>query len=110
MTTHNAQKSKAQGTRKAVNSALFETIASLNGTEEIKDFLTDLCTPQELNAFQERWKIAQLLNGGDFSYREISTQTGASTTTVARVARFLNNEPHGGYRLVLEQENHRTAS
>ena len=110
MTTNKAQKSIVQSTKKMDNTALFETIASLNGTEEIKDFLTDLCTPQELNAFQERWRIAQLLNIGDLSYREISTQTGASTTTVARVARFLNNEPHGGYRLVLEQENHRTSS
>ena len=34
-------------------------------------------------------------------YREIATELQTSTTTVARVARFLNQENYGGYKLVL---------
>lgn len=66
--------------------------------------LIDLCTPAELRALSERWRVAKLLDEGEMSYREISAETGVSTTTIGRVARFLKDEPHGGYRLLLEIE------
>lgn len=65
--------------------------------------MRDLCTRQELEAFAERWWIARLLAEGNASYREISQLTGASTTTIGRVARFLQQEPHEGYKLVLDR-------
>ncbi|MBA4001761.1 MAG: TrpR like protein, YerC/YecD, partial [Brevundimonas sp.] len=37
------------------------------------------------------------------SYREIAEQAHASPTTVVRVARFLREMPHQGYRLVLDR-------
>ncbi len=83
--------------------ALYDAIALLEGKEEIERFLADLCTPGEIKAFSERWAIARLLDEGRLSYRDISQKTGASTTTVARVARFLRQEPHQGYGLVLER-------
>lgn len=83
--------------------ALYKAFASLKTAEEIQRFMTDLCTPGEINAFAERWEIARLLSQDTLSYRDIAAQTGASTTTVARVARFLRQEPHQGYRLVLER-------
>lgn len=63
--------------------------------------LVDLCTPAELRALSERWRVAEMLDEGELSYRDISAQTGVSTTTIGRVARFLKDEPHGGYRLLL---------
>lgn len=87
---------------------LFIAFAALENKEEIKRFMTDLCTPGELNAFAERLEIARLLNNNDLSYRDIATQLNASTTTVARVARFLRQEPHDGYRLVLEKTSNGT--
>ena len=66
-------------------------------------FLTDLCTPAELRALRERWLVAQILNEGEASYRDINAQTGVSTTTIGRVARFLKDEPHQGYRIVLDR-------
>ena len=74
----------------------------------MEQFLTDLCTPAELRALSERWHIAQLLDQGQLSYREIQAQTGVSTTTIARVARFLKDEPYGGYRTLIEtmKQNH----
>jgi TrpR-related protein YerC/YecD len=81
--------------------ALFAAIASLQSPEEVRRFLTDLCTRKELDEFSERWLIARLLHEGGLSYRDISARTGASTTTVGRVARFLQQEAHHGYKLVL---------
>ena len=60
----------------------------------MEKFLIDLCTPAELKALSERWHVAQLLDKGEMSYREIYALTGVSTTTIARVARFLKDEPH----------------
>lgn len=82
---------------------LTKALLALQTESEVKRFLTDLLTPQEWRAFEERWQIAQLLDSGAYSYRDIAEKTGASTTTVARVARFLKEEPHQGYRLVLDQ-------
>jgi len=83
--------------------ALYEAFATLQGPQEWRRFLTDLCTPAEMRALAARWQVAQLLDEGQLSYREISERTGASTTTVGRVARFLFEEPHHGYRLALDR-------
>lgn len=84
---------------------LEEALTGLDDPEAIKAFLVDLCTPAELRALTERWHVAQILDDGKKSYREINAQTGVSTTTIGRVARFLRDEPHGGYRAVLEKKD-----
>lgn len=83
--------------------ALCKAIAAVKTEDEAKRFLVDLCTPGEMKDFGERWLIARLLAKGDLSYRDISALTGASTTTVGRVARFLSQEPHHGYKMILER-------
>ena len=82
---------------------LFAAFAGLRDADEAARFLRDLTTPAELAAFAERWRIARLLDEGALSYREIAAATGASTTTVGRVARFLREEPHQGYRIMLDR-------
>lgn len=84
-------------------SALFDAILALETREELDAFLHDLCTPAELRAFAERWEVARLLDAGGKSYREIAAEAHASPTTVVRVARFLKEMPHQGYRLVLDR-------
>jgi TrpR-related protein YerC/YecD len=84
---------------------LFEALALTETADDAKNFLTDLCTPAEIRAFSERWKVCQLLACGEFSYRQIKEMTGASLTTVGRVARFLNEEKYGGYKKMLEKRN-----
>jgi TrpR-related protein YerC/YecD len=79
-----------------------EALARIETEEDAKAFLVDLCTPAELRALGERWHVAQILEAGELSYREINAQTGVSTTTIGRVARFLREEPHGGYRVILD--------
>jgi len=69
---------------------------------EMARLLIDLCTPQEIRTLAERWHVARLLDGTDLSYRDIHEATGVSTTTVVRVARFLRQEPHLGYRRAID--------
>ena len=83
--------------------ALYEALLALKTRDEMDAFLADLCTPAELRAFAERWQVARLLDGGAKSYREIAAEAQASPTTVVRVARFLKEMPHQGYRLVLDR-------
>jgi len=80
-----------------------KALTTVKTAEEMERFLVDLCTPAELRALAERWHVAQILDAGEQSYREINALTGVSTTTIGRVARFLKDEPHQGYRTVLDR-------
>ena len=82
--------------------ALFDAFRRLESAPEAAAFLRDLCTPAELRAFAERWRIARRLADGA-SYRAIAEEVGASTATVVRVARFLRDEPHQGYACMLRK-------
>lgn len=82
---------------------LLDAILSLREKAEAKAFLADLCTPGEIRALSERWRVAQLLDAGELSYREIAQEAGSSTATVVRVARFLKDMPYQGYRKVLDR-------
>ena len=82
---------------------LLDALLALKSREDAEAFLADLCTPAEMRAFDERWRVAQLLDQGELSYREIAEAAGASTTTVVRVARWLKDMPYGGYRRVLDR-------
>lgn len=90
-------------TRSADLDDLCDALLHLETRAECRSFLTDLCTPAERNALSERWVIARLLDKGNVTYRDISATTGASTTTVGRVARFLEKENFQGYRLILDR-------
>lgn len=83
--------------------ALYAAFQMLKSSDEVKRFMADLCTPGEIQAFAERWAIAQMLDKDEGGYREIAAATKASTTTVARVARFLKQEHHQGYRIILDR-------
>jgi TrpR-related protein YerC/YecD len=76
--------------------ALCRALMALDTLAEFRAFLRDLCTPAELEALTDRWRVvAYLLDG--LSYREIHERTAVSVTTIGRVARFLS-QGNGGYR------------
>ena len=81
--------------------SLFTAIVSLKSVKEAEMFFCDLCTIDEIKEMSDRWQIAKLINLG-WSYRKISDKLRVSTTTVARVALWLNNG-EGGYRLLLDR-------
>jgi TrpR-related protein YerC/YecD len=83
---------------------LASALLLLQTSDEVQLFLRDLLTPGEIKTLSERWRVAQLLSEGSHSYREISERTGASTTTVTRVSRFLSQEPWQGYQIVLDRQ------
>ncbi len=83
--------------------SLYEAFLALKSPEEVHVFLKDLCTPQELSSMTERWRICQILHNAPLSYRQIKAEVGASLVTIGRVARFLKEEPYGGYRLLLDR-------
>ena len=64
--------------------------------------LRDLCTLSELEAMGHRWAVARELDRG-LPYHEVAARTGASTTTVTRVAHWLRHG-EGGYRLALDRQ------
>ena len=86
---------------KAAARTLSEALISLESPREAREFLEDLCTPAELEAMVDRWRVAQLLNQG-LSYRDIRELTNVSVTTIGRVARFIE-QGTGGYRTVLDR-------
>lgn len=96
--TTNSSLSKA---RAALVDDLAEALAALDNREEARALLADLCTPAEVHTLAERWHVAGLLDEGKLTYREIHEETGVSTTTIVRVARFLRQENFGGYKLLL---------
>lgn len=93
---------------KAAARTLSEALLLLESPREARDFLEDLCTPAELEAMVDRWRVAQLLDRG-LSYRDIREMTSVSVTTIGRVARYIEHGA-GGYRTVLDRLDHNTSS
>jgi TrpR-related protein YerC/YecD len=80
---------------------LFDAVLALETRDEVEAFFRDLCTLSELEAMAHRWQVARLLERG-LPYLEIAERTGASTTTVTRVAHWLRHG-EGGYRTALDR-------
>ncbi len=79
---------------------LFDAILTLKSKEDCYRFFEDLCTKPEINAMSQRIVVAKMLTEKTV-YSEIVKRTGASTATISRVNRSLN-EDTDGYMLVFE--------
>jgi TrpR-related protein YerC/YecD len=88
--------------------ALARALAGLQKPEEVAAFLQDLCTPAELEAMADRWRVVPLILQG-VPYREIHDRTLVSVTTIGRVARTLE-QGAGGYAAALERQHPRLAA
>ena len=80
---------------------LLDALLSMRTRDEMRSLLDDLCTPAELEAIADRWRVVPLLLD-DASYREIHDRTGVSVTTIGRIARCLSFGA-GGYRLAAQR-------
>ena len=80
---------------------LYKAILSLKNEDECRRFLRDLLTEAEIKEFTNRWKVAQMLNMR-IPYEQIEKETGMSSTTIARVQKWLT-KGKGGYKLVLNK-------
>lgn len=84
---------------------LFQAILRLKDLDEARRFLRDLLTEKEIIEFAARWKVARML-ARKVSYTEIEKETGMSSTTIARIHKWLKRGM-GGYRLMLERVKER---
>jgi|SaaInl6LU_22_DNA_1037377.scaffolds.fasta_scaffold167979_1 TrpR-related protein YerC/YecD len=82
---------------------LFESFLEINSRKEWYKVFEDLCTIQEIKDMTLRFEVAKKLNEG-LSYQIISEQTGASSTTISRVAKALGYG-EGGYQLLLRKKD-----
>lgn len=92
---------------------LYKAILYLKSEKEAQKFFRDLLTEEEIKEFSNRWKVAQMLNK-KVQYEIIAKETGMSSTTIARISKWLN-KGMGGYKLMLKRltkqnKNHNHAS
>ena len=65
---------------------LYQTIISLNDTEDCAELFTDLCTYKEIESMAQRLHAAELLLEGE-TYEQIIEKTGISSATLSRVSK-----------------------
>ncbi len=80
---------------------LLEAVAAIRNKKEAGMFLRDLLTENELMEFANRWKVARML-ARKVPYLEIAEQTGMSSTTIARIKKWVA-VGRGGYRLMIKR-------
>lgn len=90
------------------NTKLIEAILSLKSKSDAEKFIRDLLTEGEIAEFAKRLKTAEMLTN-KIPYSTIEKETGFSSTTVARVSKWLNSGK-GGYKSVLNKIHHNNES
>lgn len=83
------------------NKQLISALLSVKNADEAKLFLRDLMTESEIEEFGKRLEAARLLSC-DVEYTKIIKDTGLSSTTIARISKWLKGSL-GGYRLILNR-------
>lgn len=85
-------------------SRLIQAILALQTDTEAASFLRDLMTEGEIIEFSKRLKAAEMLTEKT-PYLVIEKETGLSSATIARVAKWLNGE-QGGYKMIIDRLHH----
>lgn len=80
---------------------LYNAVLSLRSEKEAQKFFRDLLTEPEIKEFANRWQVAKMLDK-KINYEKIAKETGMSSTTIARISKWLNNGM-GGYKLMLKR-------
>jgi len=80
---------------------LFTAILSLENEDECFAFFEDVCTTNEILSFAQRYQVAKLLQQG-LTYQEIAEKSGASTATISRVKRSMD-DGNGGYEMMFKR-------
>ena len=88
----------------AKTNSLVEALLSLETPAEAKRFLRDLLTEAELAEFGNRFCAAEMLSN-KLPYSAIEKKIGLSSTTVARVSKWLN-QGGNGYKEVIAKLHH----
>jgi TrpR-related protein YerC/YecD len=86
---------------------LYRAILIIKNINEARRFFRDLLTADEIIEFSQRWQVAQML-AKNVPYSVIEKETGLSSTTIARVAKWLNGRG-GGYRTIMKKLHHHSS-
>lgn len=84
-------------------------LLALKSPEEAQRFLRDLLTEAEIIEFGNRFCAAQMLSD-KLPYSLIEKETGLSSTTIARVSKWLNKGADGYKTIIARLEHHHTLS
>jgi TrpR-related protein YerC/YecD len=75
-------------------SEILKVLSFLQDEADTFDFLRDLLSEKEILEFSRRFEVAKMLQN-KVSYTDIEKKTGMSSTTIARIWKFLNWENQG---------------
>lgn len=84
--------------------SLYDAVLHLKNRGEARRFFRDLLTEEEIAEFSNRWKVAQMLSK-KVPYSKIEKEVGMSSTTIARVSKWLFKGMNG-YQLIINRLNH----
>ncbi len=90
------------------NKDLVRAFLALKTSAEVQRFLRDLMTENEIDEFAKRFSAARMLSE-NIPYSTIERKTGLSSTTIARVSKWLNGSM-GGYRIVISRTHLHSSS
>jgi TrpR-related protein YerC/YecD len=85
-----------------VNDRFFEGLLKMENLEDCYRVFEDLCTSKEVSAISQRLQVAEQLKDGR-NYKSITAETGASSATISRVFRSMQ-ETKGGYEILLGEK------
>ena len=86
------------------NKQFIKAILALETPDEARRFLRDLMTEKEIKEFAKRLQAAEMLTA-KITYSVIEQKTGLSSTTVARVSKWLNGKENG-YKTSINKLHH----
>jgi len=93
---------KKNTTKELDSDNLWKTVLQVKDMEEARNFFRDLLTEKEIEELSMRWKVVNML-ASNINYKEIEKKTGMSSTTIARIQKWLKGGK-GGYRLILDRQ------
>lgn len=83
------------------NKQLIDAFVLIKTQKEARLFLRDLMTKGEIDEFAKRLETARLLSN-NIQYSEIIKMTKLSSTTIARISKWLKG-PLGGYKTIIDR-------
>ena len=81
-------KKNQKGAKREPYTEMYQAILTLETLDECVRFFSDLCSVAEIQAMEQRFLVARLLDEGHI-YSSILERTGASSATISRVNRSL---------------------
>ena len=70
---------------------IIDSLLLIEDPDDMYAFLRDLLTESEIREFANRYRVAKMLSE-KIPYTTIERETGMSSTTIARISRFLSGE------------------